>query len=112
MYTSSSKLKVLLICHNHPTLYPGGTEAYALETFNEMRASDEVDPIFLARVGTTASTRPVPHPGTPFGLLDQSDSEFYIYSELSDFDWLTLSTKKKELFTTHLREFLLTHRPD
>jgi glycosyltransferase involved in cell wall biosynthesis len=112
MYTSDSKLKVLLICHNHPSLYPGGTEAYALETYEEMQASGEVDPIFLARVGTTASTKPVPHPGTPFGLVDPDDPQFFIFSELSDFDWLTLSAKKKELFTTHLREFLLTHRPD
>jgi glycosyltransferase involved in cell wall biosynthesis len=107
-----SKLKVLLICHNHPALFPGGTETYALETHKEMKASGEVEPIFLARVGTTVATRPVPHPGTPFGLLGTGDQEYYIYNELSDFDWLTLSNRKKELFTTHLREFLLTHRPD
>jgi glycosyltransferase involved in cell wall biosynthesis len=112
MDASGSKLKVLLICHNHPALYPGGTEAYALETFNEMRASDEVEPMFLARVGKTASTHPVPHPGTPFSVFDGDGQQSFIHSETAEFDWLTLATRRKELFTTHLREFLMTHRPD
>src|SRR5437588_6953694 len=112
MDASASKLKFLLICHNHPALYPGGTEAYALETFNEMRASGEVEPMFLARVGTTASTRPVPHPGTPFSVFEGDSQQTFIHSEIAEFDWLTLATRRKELFTTHLREFLMTHRPD
>jgi glycosyltransferase involved in cell wall biosynthesis len=112
MDASGSKLKVLLICHNHPALYPGGTEAYALETFNEMRASEEVEPMFLARVGTTASTRAVPHPGTPFSVFESDGQQSFIHSEIAEFDWLTLATRRKELFTTHLREFLMTYRPD
>jgi glycosyltransferase involved in cell wall biosynthesis len=112
MSSATADLKVLLICHNHPALYPGGTEAYALETFKEMQASDGVDPLFLARVGNTASTRPVPHPGTPFSLYELDSRQYFIHSDLADFDWLNLSSKRKELFTTHLREFLLTHQPD
>jgi glycosyltransferase involved in cell wall biosynthesis len=112
MVVDGAKLKVLLICHNHPALYPGGTEAYAHETYNEMRASGVVEPMFLARVGTTASTSPVPHPGTPFSVLEADSQQSFIYSEIAEFDWLTLATRRKELFTTHLREFLMTHRPD
>jgi glycosyltransferase involved in cell wall biosynthesis len=110
--TGGPKLKVLLISHNHPALYPGGTEAYALETYEQMQASSEVDPIFLARVGTTPSTRPVPHPGTPFSVFELDNQQYFMHSELADFDWLTLATRRKDLFTTHLREFLHTHRPD
>lgn len=112
MATPDSKLKVLFICHNHPSLYPGGAEGYALEVYDEMRNSGEVEPIFLARVGKTASTGFLSHPGTPFSVLEADTHQYSMQSEIDDFEWLTLSQRNKELFTAHLREFLLTHQPD
>jgi glycosyltransferase involved in cell wall biosynthesis len=112
MAAAESKLKVLFICHNHPSLYPGGAEGYALEIYDEMKNSGEVDPIFLARVGNTASSGFVSHPGTPFSVLEADTHQYSMQSEIDDFEWLTLSQRQKELFTVHLREFLLTHRPD
>jgi glycosyltransferase involved in cell wall biosynthesis len=112
MAAPGSKLKVLFICHNHPSLYPGGAEGYALEIYDEMRSTGEVEPIFLARVGKTASSGFLSHPGTPFSVLEADTHQYAIQSEIDDFEWLTLSQRNKEIFTVHLREFLLTHQPD
>jgi hypothetical protein len=38
---SMPKRKVLYVSHNHPAVRPGGAEAYALELYEAMRASDE-----------------------------------------------------------------------
>jgi glycosyltransferase involved in cell wall biosynthesis len=107
-----SKLKVLFVCHNHPDLYAGGAETYALQVFDEMRKSEEVEPIFLARVGATPATRFKPHPGTPFGSLRKDDHQCWVFTETSDFDMLHLTLRRKGLFTTYLRDFLLAYRPD
>ena len=112
MEAQNSKLKVLFICHNHPSIYPGGAEGYALEIYDEMRNSGEVEPIFLARVGKTASSGFLSHPGTPFSVLEADTHQYSMQSEIDDFEWLTLSQRKKEVFTVRLREFLLTHQPD
>ncbi len=43
-------LRVLYVCHNHPTLHPGGAEAYALELYRAMRERPDVEPVLLARI--------------------------------------------------------------
>jgi hypothetical protein len=63
-------LKVLFIAHNHPSLYPGGAETYALELYREMDRRSELEPTLLARIGPTPSTHLQSHPGTPFGRFD------------------------------------------
>jgi glycosyltransferase involved in cell wall biosynthesis len=106
------KLKVLFICHNHPSLYPGGAEEYALELYEEMRDSGLAEPILLARAGMTAETGATAHPGTAFSVLGEDSNQYLMHCDLDDFEWVTLSQRTKELFTIHLREFLLTHQPD
>ena len=48
-------LRVLYVSHNHPTLHPGGAEAYALELYEAMRERPEVDPVLLARIGSNVA---------------------------------------------------------
>lgn len=110
--SGNGKLKVLFICHNHPLLYPGGAEEYALEIYEEMRDSGMAEPILLARAGMTAETGAVAHPGTAFSVLGEDSNQYLMHCDLDDFEWVTLSQRTKELFTIHLREFLLTHQPD
>jgi glycosyltransferase involved in cell wall biosynthesis len=107
-----TKLKVLFICHNHPSLYPGGAEEYALEIYEEMRDSGLATPILLARAGMTAETGATAHPGTAFSVLGEDSNQYLMHCDLDDFEWVTLAQRTKELFTIHLREFLLTHQPD
>jgi len=110
--SGNGKLKVLFICHNHPSLYPGGAEEYALEIYKEMRDSGVAEPILLARAGMTAETGAVAHPGTAFSVLGEDSNQYLMHCDIDDFEWVTLSQRTKELFTIHLREFLLTHQPD
>jgi glycosyltransferase involved in cell wall biosynthesis len=110
--SGNGKLKVLFICHNHPSLYPGGAEKYALEIYEEMRDSGLAEPILLARAGMTAETGAVAHPGTAFSVLGDDSNQYLMHCDLDDFEWVTLSQRRKELFTIHFREFLLTHQPD
>ena len=49
-----AKTRVLYVLHNHPTLFPGGAEQYALELFEALRGSDEIEPLLLARIGRTS----------------------------------------------------------
>jgi glycosyltransferase involved in cell wall biosynthesis len=106
------RLKVLLVSHNHPAYYRGETEAYALELYEAMRASGSVAPTLLARVGFPSAQGFRQHLGTPFSVAGNNGNQYQVFSEISDFDWLYLTLRDKDLFTTHLRDFLLAHRPD
>ena len=106
------KRTLLYVCHNHPTLYPGGAEAYALELFEAMRASRDFEPILLARSGPTVSTPGYAHPGTPFSAVSEDPQQYFFYTDTVDFDWFYLTSRNKEIYTVHFREFLLAHRPD
>jgi glycosyltransferase involved in cell wall biosynthesis len=112
MDAGEHKLRVLLVSHSHPSHYPGETETYALELYEAMRASGSVEPTLLARVGFPSAQSFQQHLGTPFGLVGRDENQYQVFSEIADFDWLRLTLRNKDLFTTHLRDFLLTHRPD
>ena len=63
-------LRVLFVAHNHPTLHPGGAEAYALELYEAMRELPQVEPVMLARIGSNVARQRVAHPGTPFSSVN------------------------------------------
>ena len=69
-----SKRRVLYVLHNHPTVHPGGAEAYALELYEAMRSSEQFEPLLVARIGSTVATKRTGHPGTPPLLASDSDS--------------------------------------
>ncbi len=104
---------VLYVCHNHPSVRPGGAEAYALELFGAIERSDEFDAVFLAKGGPPLSPVERPHLGTYIAPVEGSRSEYFMYTDGYDYDW-TLGTFRhsKELLTKHFREFLLAVRPD
>jgi glycosyltransferase involved in cell wall biosynthesis len=106
------KRKVLYICHNHPSVRPGGAEAYALELYQAMRASDEFEPIFLAKGGPPMSPVGQPHSGTLFGFVDSDPNQYLFYTEGTDFDWFYGTLRKKEVYTRCFHEFLIAYRPD
>jgi hypothetical protein len=93
------KRKVLYVCHNHPSVYPGGAETYALELYEAMRASDEFEPIFLARTGSI-----MPHLGTPFSATNADGNQYFFYADGSGFDWLYGTSRNKDLGSCVVRE--------
>jgi glycosyltransferase involved in cell wall biosynthesis len=54
-------MKILFLCHAHPTLQAGGTEIFALDLFRDLLTRPGITGLFAA--GTSATQRP-PSPGT------------------------------------------------
>ena len=108
-----SKRKVLYISHNHPSVRPGGAEAYALELYEEMRASEEFEPIFLAKGGPPLAETGRLHNGTHFGPVSEDNNQYFFYTDGYVFDWLYGTiTSDKEIYTKHFHEFLVAFQPD
>jgi len=108
-----SKRRLLQICHNHPTVRPGGAEVYAHELHRHLRGSEEWEPTFLARSGPPQSPTGAPHDGTRISPMAGAADEYLIYPEGHDFDWMFgTMRRRKDLYTDDLRRFLLALRPD
>ena len=105
-------LRVLYVAHNHPTLHPGGAEAYALELYEGMREMPGVEPILLARIGSNVARRRVAHPGTPFSSVNHDPNQHFVFTETEHFDFFTLTSRDKSFYSRHLTDFLLAQRPD
>jgi glycosyltransferase involved in cell wall biosynthesis len=105
--------KVLFICHNHPTVRPGGAEAYALELHRYLSASGEAETTFLAKGGPPMSTAGRAHLGTYIAPVDNTDNEYFCFTEDWNYDW-TFGTIRddKRLCTKHLRAFFKAIDPD
>ena len=105
-------MKVLYVAHNHPTLHPGGAEAYALELYEGMREAPGVEPVLLARIGSNVARQRVAHPGTPFSSVNGDPNQYFVFTETEHFDFFKLTSRDKSLYSRHLTDFLLAHRPD
>jgi glycosyltransferase involved in cell wall biosynthesis len=107
-----SRTKVLYVLHNHPTLFPGGAEVYALELFEALQRSEEIEPLLLARIGRT-SVPAGPRPGTPFSTIDGAPDQYFMFTESEPFyDYFNGTAYDKSLYTTYFPDFLEAHRPD
>src|SRR5688500_6875517 len=106
------KMRVLYVLHNHPTLFPGGAEQYALELFETLRGSAEIEPLLIARIGRTSIPRGN-RPGTPFSTIDGEPDQYFLFTESDpQFDYFLGTSTDKSLYTTYLPEFLAAYRPD
>src|SRR4051794_34103353 len=110
--SAMAKTKVLYVLHNHPALFPGGAEVYALELFEELRGSADIEPLLLARIGRT-SLPGGNRPGTPFSTVDGESDQFFVFTESEPtFDEFLGTSKDKSLYTTYFADFLEAYRPD
>jgi glycosyltransferase involved in cell wall biosynthesis len=105
-------MKVLYVAHNHPTLHPGGAEAYALELYEGMRETPGVEPVLLSRIGSNVARQRVSHPGTPFSSVNEDPNQYFVFTETEHFDFFTLTSRDKSLYSQHLSNFLRAQRPD
>jgi glycosyltransferase involved in cell wall biosynthesis len=104
--------KVLYLLHNHPALYPGGAEAYALELYQAMRDAGEFSPGLLARIGPDVTTRRDPHPGTPFSMVGRDPNQYFLYTDTDGWDGFYGTHRDSSLYFRHLDSFLAAHQPD
>jgi glycosyltransferase involved in cell wall biosynthesis len=107
-----AKTKVLYILHNHPTLFPGGAEQYALELFEELRGSDQIEPLLMARIGRISLPQGN-RPGTPFSTVDGAPDQYFLFTESDPtFDYFVGTSQDKSLYNTYLADFLAAYKPD
>lgn len=107
-----SQRTVLYVSHNHPTLHPGGAEAYALELYERMRAEEDWNPLFLARIGPNVAQHRTARPGTPFSGVNDDPGQYFVFTETAHFDFFRMTSTDKALYTRHFTSFLEAHRPD
>lgn len=74
-------MRVLVLCHSHPDIQPGGTEVIARGLFRELRDRHGVEGLFLAAVTAQHRER---RPGTLFQAAGRHPDELLVW--LSHFD--------------------------
>jgi len=104
---------VLFICHNHPSVRPGGAEAYALELHRHLVAAGDVRSVFLAKGGPPLAPVGRVHLGTYVAPVEGSPDEYFFFTEEWIYDW-TFGTIRydKQPYTKHFRAFLEAIQPD
>ena len=68
--------------------------------------------MLLARIGSNVARQRVAHPGTPFSSVNGDPNQYFVFTETEHFDFFTLTSRDKSLYSQHLTNFLLAHRPD
>jgi glycosyltransferase involved in cell wall biosynthesis len=108
----TGKPKILYVSHNHPTIRPGGAEAYAYELYRAVREGEDFEPLFLARTGPPVSISSRYHEGTLLTGVNADPNQYFFYTDTLEYDWLNGTPRGKAALTKYLREFLLAQRPD
>ncbi len=106
------KRRVLSICHNHPSVRPGGAEAYAYELHRSLAASPNYESIFLAKGGPPVGHSGSVHGGTCFAPTGSGENEYFFYTDGYDFDYLFGTQPGKDFYSQHFRGFLQAYEPD
>jgi len=106
------KRRVLSICHNHPSVRPGGAEAYAYELHRGLSASPDYESIFLAKGGPPVGLGGAVHVGTYFEPTGGGENEYFFYTDGYNFDYLFGTQPSKEFYFRHFRDFLRAFKPD
>lgn len=101
------KLKVLHLCHNHPDLHPGGTEIFALDLHRALKASGEVEGLFIGCVDENHRRQ---RPGTVFQGIGPNSDEMLMWT--GHFDNFYLSQIDLHGIVPELTELLGTVKPD
>jgi glycosyltransferase involved in cell wall biosynthesis len=107
-----SRPVVLYVCHNHPSVRPGGAENYAHELFQAFDLSEEFDAVFLAKGGPPLGYSGRPHEGTVIAPVGRRSDDYFFFTDGYQFDWLLGTLTDKDFYTYHLRKFLLAINPD
>jgi glycosyltransferase involved in cell wall biosynthesis len=108
----TSKPRILYVSHNHPTIRPGGAEAYAYELYRAVRDGDEFEPLFLARTGPPVSSTTRYHEGTLLTGVNDDPNQYFFYTDTLQYDWLNGTPRGKAALVKYFREFLLAQKPD
>ena len=104
--------RVLYVCHNHPSIRPGGVETYALELYEGMREHPGWTPALLARCGPPYGPRASSEEKGGVSRVEGDPNQYLLHTELDDWDWFLGASRDKAILTDSLRQLLLAQRPD
>jgi glycosyltransferase involved in cell wall biosynthesis len=100
------------VCHNHPSVRPGGAENYAYELFESFEASSRYEPFFLAKGGRPLGFSDRPHEGTVIAPVGDRPNDYFYFTDGYQYDWFHGTITDKEFYTHHFGKVLETLRPD
>jgi glycosyltransferase involved in cell wall biosynthesis len=103
--------KVMYVVHGHPAMVPGGSEGYALELYEAMKASPRFEPVMLARNGPPHAVT-YERDRTGSALIGDDPNQLLFLTDASDYDWFFGSPAKKVPLTKYYSEVLRSERPD
>lgn len=103
---------VLSIVHNHPSIRPGGAEAYALELHRAMGSAPGWRSVLLAKAGPPLARSGRAHEGTVVESVAGAADEYLLFTDGYTYDWFRGTITDKDFLTRHLRKFLQAVRPD
>ena len=106
------KKRILYIAHNHPSVRPGGAEAYALELYEAMKSSPDFEPLFLAKGGPPMANTQPPRDGALLSRVNADPNQYFLYTHGKDYDWLHNTSRDKDACTGAFADFLRAYRPD
>jgi glycosyltransferase involved in cell wall biosynthesis len=109
---SSAKPKILFVCHNHPAIRPGGAEGYGMDLYEAVRDAGEFEPYFLARVDNDEREALSYHEQTPITGVAGDPNQYFLFTDLADWDWLFGRYQDKTPLVPYYRDFLETLQPD
>jgi glycosyltransferase involved in cell wall biosynthesis len=109
---AAAKPKVLFVCHNHPAIRPGGAEGYALDLYEAIRAAGEFEPFVLARVDKQDGDKLPNHEATPITPYAADSNQYFLFTDLSDWDWLFGRYNNKAPLVPYYRDLLNVLKPD
>ena len=107
-----ARRRVLFVCHNHPSVRPGGAENYAYELFESFGQSDRYEPVFLAKGGRPLGFSDRPHEGTVIAPVGDRPNDYFFFTDGYQYDWFNGAITDKDFYTDHLRKVLEALRPD
>ena len=104
-----SPLRVLYFAHGHPTVRPGGAEAYGFELYQAMRAQPGIEAALVCRIGDGVYG---PRSGTIFSLVGQDPGQYFLHTTGYHYDWVYGTVTDKEFLTRHVDGFVRAFDPD
>jgi glycosyltransferase involved in cell wall biosynthesis len=100
--------RLLFVVMRHALVRPGGAEGYAFDLYKAIRSEGSFEPTFLARNGPPDSA--APHEDTPFTPVNDDPNQYFLYTDVSDYNYL-FGRSPQAMLSTALPSFLLAQDP-
>jgi glycosyltransferase involved in cell wall biosynthesis len=84
---------------------------YALELFEALRASDQIEPILVARADLRKAEESGLYAGATFKTVEGDPQQYFMFTDFEEFDPVLGTSGAKSLYTTEFANFLRAEQP-